>query len=181
MYSLCKEMLDGFGLEELAKCAGLSPTMAENILKHSHARNNLAVLFNLACAVIIHLIDITLQEDSSLSSEVARLHKRRSEKKVSADSGASTSDEQKAHHGLLYSATSNVVTSDIIRIGEALRAKIQSRFTTGPNGKHFVGTLLFSCLLPTIGFHVLSRTGHTDFNSVLIPESMHQVGACLLV
>lgn len=44
MYSLCKEMLDGIGLSELAECAGLSDAHVNNILKHGHARNNRALL-----------------------------------------------------------------------------------------------------------------------------------------
>lgn len=74
MYSLSKEMLDGLGLEELAACAGLSPSHVSNILTHSHARNNRAVLFNLACAIIIRLIDMAVAEDASVREKVINLH-----------------------------------------------------------------------------------------------------------
>ncbi|PXF48450.1 hypothetical protein BWQ96_01619 [Gracilariopsis chorda] len=120
MYALCKEMLDGLGIEELARCAGFSPSILENILKHAHARNNRPVLLNLACAMIIHLVDITLLEDASLSSEVANLHKTRSEKKVSSDgsTGACSSRTAPPHpnelHASLYSATHHVVIEDIL-------------------------------------------------------------------
>lgn len=167
MYSLCKEMLDGLGLEELAGCAGLSNSHVANFMKHSHARNNRAVLFNLACSMIVHLTDLTLLEDATLCADVEKMHRMATEKHVSQDSSQHTvprrtpvppSEEGK---GSLYEATTDIVTPDVVSIGEKLRRKVQSRFSVGPNGKHFVHTVLFCCLLPTIGFHVLSRTGHT--------------------
>ena len=58
MHAICTEMLDGIGLEEAGGCASLSKSHVENILSHSHARNNRAVLFNLACAMNVHLTDL---------------------------------------------------------------------------------------------------------------------------
>lgn len=43
-----------------------------------------------------------------------------------------------------------------------IKDQVQKRFSKGPNGTNFVGTILYTCLLSTAGFHVLSRTGHTD-------------------
>lgn len=70
LYAICKEMLDGLSLEELAKCAGLSSSIVDKILKLSHARNNRAVLFNLACAMIIHLIEVILLDEGSLDANL---------------------------------------------------------------------------------------------------------------
>ena len=62
LYPLCNEMLHGLGLEEMAACSGLSKSHVENILKHSHARNNCAVLFNICTAMVVHASDIIQAE-----------------------------------------------------------------------------------------------------------------------
>lgn len=85
MYSLCKEMLDGLGLEEMAGCSGLSKSQVENILGHSHARNNRAVLFNLACAMVIHLTDMLAREDDIIEKRPKRMHAEAPVKQISAD------------------------------------------------------------------------------------------------
>lgn len=168
IYSLCKEMLDGLGLQELAACSGLSPSHVDKFLKHSQARNNRSVLFNLASAMIIHLIDLLLVEDGELSAKVASLHRAHCQKHVSIDAdtvGISSNiiqPQQQRLKSSFYGITSDLVSPDIIRIGELLRERVESRFSAGSNGNHFVDTVLFSCLLPTVGFHVLSRTGYTD-------------------
>ena len=179
MYSLCKEMLDGLGLEELAGCTGLSKSQVENILSHSHARNNRAVLFNLACAMIIHLTDILVGEDDDIEKRITRMHAGASGKNISADTEINPHEVHRPEAqirisesysrsvcpttpGRLYDATSDLVTAEVLEIGRIPRRKVEHHFTSGPNGKHFIGTVLFSCLLPTIGFHVISRTGHTD-------------------
>lgn len=87
MYSLCKEMLDGVGLLEIAACAGLSNSLVSGILKHSHARNNRAVLFNLACAIIVHLSDIVVLEEREIATLVTRLHEISGSKRVSSADG----------------------------------------------------------------------------------------------
>ncbi|PXF44647.1 hypothetical protein BWQ96_05589 [Gracilariopsis chorda] len=174
MYSLCKEMLDGLGLEELAGCAGLSDAHVANIITHSHARNNRAVLFNRACAMIIHLIENLLLGDATMSEAVRRLHAAQDSKRLTADDMNVGKNVHLMHRpgrnsredlpfGSLYEQTSTSVSGDVIRVGEMLRNRISRRFSDGANGKHFVQTVLFSSLLPTLGFHVLSRTGHTDF------------------
>lgn len=47
--------------------------------------------------------------------------------------------------------------------GTLVRKKVEELFSTDPSGKHLVYTVLHTCLLSTVGFHVLSRTGHTNF------------------
>ena len=81
VYSLCKEMLDGLGLEEHASCAGLSKSQVANIMSHSHARNNRAVLFNLACSMVIHITDMLAFEDEDVSRQVEKMHTNASGKK----------------------------------------------------------------------------------------------------
>lgn len=169
MYSLYKEMLDGVGLQELASCAGLSQSIVSKILKHSHARNNRAVLFNLCCAMILHVIDIVTAEDSVIEKHLKELHAQAKAKPVSSESGErfnlkdNSTQSDALPSGDLYNAASGFITKTILAVGKMLHEKVSDTFSTGPNGKHFVTTVLFTCLLPTVGFHVLSRTGHTDF------------------
>lgn len=80
MYSIFKEILDGLGLDEIVACAGLFKGQVSNILTHSHALNNRAVLFNFACAMIIHITDMLLLENRELARQVASMHKNASEK-----------------------------------------------------------------------------------------------------
>ena len=42
----------------MAACSGLSKGQVENILKHIHAKNNCAVLFNICTAMVVHASDI---------------------------------------------------------------------------------------------------------------------------
>ena len=72
MYSLCKEMLDGLGLEELASCAGLSKSQVANIVSQSNAHNIRAVLFNLACSMVIHITGMLALEDEDASRQVEK-------------------------------------------------------------------------------------------------------------
>ena len=74
MYSVYKEMLDGLGLDQLAEFAGLSESQVKMFLSHAHARNNRAVLFDLTCAMIIHLAYMAVAEDATVAIAVKRLH-----------------------------------------------------------------------------------------------------------
>ena len=85
MYVLCKEMLDGLGLKEIARCVVLSKSQVSNIISHSHARKNHAVLFNLSCAMVFHVTDMLLLEDSRLAQIVSGMHSFSFEKIISAD------------------------------------------------------------------------------------------------
>ena len=80
MYSLCKEMLDGLGLEELASCAGLSKSQVAIIMSRSHAQKNRAVLFNLAFSMVIHITDMLALEDENVSRQVEKMHTNASRK-----------------------------------------------------------------------------------------------------
>ena len=64
--------------------------------------------------------------------------------------------------GAVDDATTGLVKAKVIDVGQMLLRKLQEHFTKGPNDKHFIRTVLFSCQLPTIGFHSLVRTEHTD-------------------
>lgn len=44
----------------MGSCAGLSEAQVTNFLSHSHAKNNRAVLLNMACAMIINLTDMII-------------------------------------------------------------------------------------------------------------------------
>ena len=150
---------------------GLSKSQVSNILTHSHARNNRAVLFNFACAMIIHITDMLIIENSELAGQVSDMHRRASEKQVSVDgnftSAVNAVSESSGRNtekpsGHLYKETTELVSADIISCGRKIRELVIRTYGGGCNGKHFVSTVLFSCLLPTIGFHVLSRTGHSN-------------------
>lgn len=167
MYSLCKEMLDGLGLSEFAECVGLSSEHTKNILKHSHSRNNRAFLFSLTCAIIIHASEIVMQEFPNAQRRVSTLFEQmRAVKEVSVDSysgSTATYDTQcpSINKEGLFSKTADHVRPEMIEIGIELRKAVQTELSNGPNGKRFFETVLFGSLLPTLGFHVLSRTGHT--------------------
>ena len=186
MYSLCKKMLDGLGPGELASCAGLSKSQVVNIVSHSYARNNRAVLFNLAssqirasCSMIIHITDMLVLEDEYVAKQVSIMHSSSSRKNVTADSDVIGVKDCRpvsnisrdpnlfpsnpcVTYGILYRETTDIVSADAIATGNLIREKVEKIFNHGPNGKHFIHTVLLSCLLPTVGFHVLSRTSHTD-------------------
>ena len=179
MYSLCKEMLDGLGLEELASCAVLSKSQVTNIMGHSHARNNRAVLFNLACSMVIHITDMMALEDEDISRQVENMHTNASRENVTVDvDRVSVEDGQHASRiharmeadssnydtcpGCIYKETTDIITADVIATGTLIRQKFEELYGNAPNGKHFIHTVLLSCLQPTVGFHVISRTGHTD-------------------
>ena len=182
MYDLCKEMLDGLGLKEIDGCAVLSRSQVSNIISHSHGRNNRAVLFNLSCAMVVHVTDMLLLEDSRLAQVVSDMHSFSFEKILSANIDGNVCPGPTAMQkfgrpystnrifyttsvrGSLYDTTTEMMSPDVINVGgKAIRQGVQKHFGNGPNGKHFVNTVLFLCLLLTLGFHVLSGTGHTDF------------------
>ena len=163
-------MLDRLGLDEIASCAGLSKSTVTYFVSHSHARNNRSVLFNFACAMIIHLIDMLLREDAELAEAVAALHRHASITSVSVDSEHSQSGsgyaqirgvDDKRGTGLV-GLTTGIVSEEVVSVGKLLCNGVLKRFLRSPNGTHFVQTVLMSCLLPTTGFHVLSRSGHSS-------------------
>lgn len=130
-----------------------------------NGRNNRAVLFNFTCEMVFHLMDMIVAEDAKLAMRVKLMHDRAREKDVVNESGniiLPRTDDSEEKAGRLYEHTTRFVTKDIIDVGSLFRRKIQSMVCRGPNGMHFINMVLFSCLLPTVGFHVLSRTGHTD-------------------
>lgn len=52
------------------------------------------------------------------------------------------------------------MSNDVINIGWKVKEAVQNYLCDETNGKHFIGVLLFGALLPTVRFHVLSRTGY---------------------
>lgn len=74
IYSVSKEMMKGLCLEELGACAGLSNALVANILHHSHAGNNRAVLFNFACSFIIHVFDRIFEKHCTICEAVSKAH-----------------------------------------------------------------------------------------------------------
>lgn len=136
----------------MAGCCGLSKSQIENILHHSHARNNRAVVFSICAALIIHTTDIVLTESPELKDKIESMKKNGDELETGG----------RAIPGKLESFTTTIVTSSTTAIGRLLREKVATFFTKSCNGKHFVDTALFTCFLPVVGFHVLPRTGHSD-------------------
>lgn len=131
---------------------GLSESQVENFLSHSHARNNRAVLFSLACAMTIHLGDMVALEEPSVAEAVKSLHDSAMQKPIVSDSSApysgkrttnSKSSQQNptpalastqktsAYRGLRYDRTTDVVTDDIIKVGKLVREKYSSAFARG--------------------------------------------------
>lgn len=153
LFHLCKEMLHGMGLQELAACSGLSQGHANKILQHSHARNNRAVLFSICAAMMVHCIDLLLTECPDLKDAISMVSSM-------SESEERASEDQTRSRLMKY--TTELVTQKTIRIRSLCRARVSSFFSQNPNDRHLMNTILLLCLLPTVGFHVLSRTGHTD-------------------
>ena len=158
LYPICREMLYGLGLKEMARKAGLSPGQVDNILKHGHARNNRAVLFNICAAMLIHLTDVVLTECPEVSDQISNILSGKSIPEDVID----LSSDYKAKYYELFQETTEMVTEKVLRIGRIVREKAFSFFNPDPNSKHYVQTIFFTCLLPTVGFHVLTRTGHIN-------------------
>ena len=74
--------------------------------------------------------------------------------------------DEKRRIGLVGLTTGNV-SEEVVFVGKLFCDGVLKQFLRGPNGTHFVQTVLMSFLLPTIGFHVLSRTGHTSMIEAL--------------
>ena len=119
LYPLCKEILHGLGLEEMARCYGLSKSQIENILHHSHARNNRAVIFSICAALIIHTTDIVLTENPELKDNIESVKKH----------GDELATGGRAIPGKLESCTTDIVTSTTTAIGRLLREKVSTFFT----------------------------------------------------
>ncbi|PXF44754.1 hypothetical protein BWQ96_05513 [Gracilariopsis chorda] len=153
LYPLCREMLYGLGLKEMALKAGLKNLQAEIILKHSHARNNRSVLFNICAAKIMHTSDIVLVDCSDVVDATWDFE------------GTDHCVECDLPYTKRYAQESQETTDNVsfrsIQAGRLLRKAVLRFFSSDPYSLHFVHTVLFTCLLPTVGFHVLSRTGHT--------------------
>lgn len=75
LFSLCKEMLHGMGLKELASCSGLSDSQIDNILKHAHARNNRGLLFSICAAMLIHTSDLLLSESPGVPDSIKNIYR----------------------------------------------------------------------------------------------------------
>ena len=170
MYSICKELLHGVGLHELADCSGLSDAQVRNVLKHSHARDNQAFLFSLTCALVIHTIDIVAQENPQLDMEMRSFREGdgRNEDVVTDSGEQSVNVQREQLCSGITQKTVSAVSDDVIEIGGKVRKAVQNDLCDGPNGNHFIGVVLFGALLPTVGFHVLSRTGHTDVTEAFL-------------
>lgn len=150
-------------LSELADCAGLSSAQRRNILRHDHASNNRALLFSLACSMVIHCLDFswkkTLAWLKKCSSTVIWERNASLQKKTTLFTSSAKSNTYK--QGL----ASNTFSNDpgyVITIGARLFEAVEKKLGNSPNGNHFVDTMLVSTLLPTVEFHVLFRTGNTD-------------------
>lgn len=64
--------------------------------------------------------------------------------------------------GVVYDATTELISKQVLKVGDDLIERLERMYCGGSNGTQFVSTVLLSCLLPTIGLHVLSITDHTD-------------------
>ena len=129
--------------------------------------------------MIINLSDIVVGEDDDIEKRMNRMHAGASGKHISADTEINPHEvhspevqirmsESYSHFvcpttpGHLYDATSDLLIPEVLEIGRILRQKVEHHFTSSPNRKQFKSTVLFSCLLPTIGFRIISRISHTD-------------------
>ncbi|PXF42589.1 hypothetical protein BWQ96_07684 [Gracilariopsis chorda] len=153
LYPLCREMLYGLGLNEMALKAGLTNSQAEKILKHSDARNNRSVLFNICAAMIMHTSEIVLADCSDVFDAIRDVE--------GTDDGVERDLAYTKKYAQVIQETTDNVSFKSIQVGRLLRKAVLSFFSSDRNSQHFVHTVLFTFLLPTVGFHVLSRTGHT--------------------
>ena len=153
LYPVCKEMLDFLGLQELAECSGLSRSQVVNILKHVHARNNHSLHFNVCAALIIYTTDLVQAEFPDMKDKI---------EEVMLGRAPITRETEVSSTYVLLECVTEKVTKKTLSIHRLCRSRVMEFFSRSPNGEYFVSLVLFICLLPTVGFHVLSRTAHTD-------------------
>ena len=153
LYPVCKEIIDCLGLQELAECAGRSRSQVDNILKHSHARNNRSLLFSVCAALIIHTTDMVQAECPDTKDHLEEILRRRT---------STTRAKEISSNSVLLRCVTEKFTARTLSIGRLCRSRVMESFSRSPNREHFVSMILFTCLLPTVGFHALSRTAHTD-------------------
>lgn len=147
--------------------ASLSFRSQKNLLTHSHSRNNHAVLFNLACAMIIHITHMLPIENSGLAQHVSDMQKRELEKQLSVDgncagyviavSSASPGRTTEKPSGPFYKETTELLFADITTCGRNVGELIIRTYCGGCDGHSFFSTVLFPCLLLPVVFHVLSH------------------------
>lgn len=75
-YALCREMLNVVGLREMEACTGLSAGQRDGIVKHSHAWNNRAFVFNICTAILIHVTEVLQSEVPDVKERVLNLLSR---------------------------------------------------------------------------------------------------------
>jgi hypothetical protein len=146
-YAVAKGFLDGMGLQEMAACCGLSAANVRNILSHSHARNNRGMLCNIACAMVLRVIDVCLAESPTLQDDL---------QDQSPDVEVPQLPDDFRH------VFSSLVTARVVWRGRRLRDAANSLASSSANGQHLVGTFLQACHLPALGFKSVGRSGHTD-------------------
>jgi hypothetical protein len=66
----------------------------------------------------------------------------------------------------LSGTTSSLVTPSVLAIDNALQHGMSRCMISSTNGLNFVSTVLMGSLLPAIGFHCATRTGHIDLLDV---------------
>lgn len=150
-------MLHGIGLKEPAACAGLSENQVANFLHHRNGRNNRAVLFITCAAFMLHALDILLVEFPELKDEIAQVFSSAQE-----CNSANHSSAQSTPVSRLIKCITEKVTENTVQVGRLCGDRLTSFFKGSPNGNHFINTVLLICLLPTVGFHILTLTGHTN-------------------
>ena len=153
LHPVCKELVDCLGLQKLAECSELSRSQVDNILKHGHARNNHSLLFSVSAALIIHRADLVQAECTDMKDNLeGNLQGRTS----------MTRAKEVSSNSLLLRCVTEEVTARTLSIARLFHSRVMELFSRSPIGEHFVSMILFTCLVHTVGFHVLHRTAHTD-------------------
>lgn len=111
------------------------------------------MVLSICAALIIHSADIILTECPELKEEI---------ESIKRGVVAQESRLEEIIYSKMCTCTSGKVKSSTASIGRLLRKNVESSFSKSPNGSHIVTTTLFTCMLPVVGFHVLSRTERTD-------------------
>lgn len=151
IFPMWKEMFHGIAMEELAACSGLWSSQSDNILKHSQARNNRAVLFITCAVMILYTSEIVQTEPPDLKDAVENF---------CVYSSRNNAPLRRSRDSTLLRCTNQKATDETFQVGFLMRKHVHESFSQSPNAQHIFGTVLFACLFPTVCFHVFSRTGH---------------------
>lgn len=146
---------------ELARCAGLSDSQVNNILSNSHAQNNGAVPFTIACAMMIYLTNMIVTKKMPVAKAVKEMQNSGTAKNLSISTQSLTCQgfvaAYSANHsrsrpsrlqGVVYDVRTELITEEVQKVGDNLKERIESMYCGGPYGTYSFLQRNFIAYLP---------------------------------